>query len=166
MEEIIAFQGCYSLKKISIPNTVERIDRLAFSGCYNLKEIAIPNSLTNMVEMSFSGCGITSATIPDGITSIRHHTFSRCPNLSSVVIPSSVKEIEYLAFYLCESLTSVTSLSPILPVIITDETYGNSAFEESGYTKATLHVPVGCKAAYEQAPYWKDFLNIMDDIQT
>lgn len=40
------------------------------------------------------------------------------------------------------------------------------SFPAGAYINATLHVPVGTKAAYEQAEGWKNFWTIVDDITT
>ncbi|MCD7886272.1 MAG: leucine-rich repeat protein, partial [Clostridiales bacterium] len=52
--------------------------------------------------------GLTSVTIPDGVTEIGEYAFSKCADLTSVTIGSSVTSIGYRAFYYCMSLTSVT----------------------------------------------------------
>ena len=51
--------------------------------------------------------GITSVTIPEGITYIGQSAFQEC-QITDLVIPSTVKIIERMAFNKCSSLTSVT----------------------------------------------------------
>lgn len=55
-----------------------------------------------------NGCsGLTSITIPNGVTSIGNNAFDGCSGLTSVTIPDSVTIIGYCAFYDCNSLTSI-----------------------------------------------------------
>ena len=37
------FKHCYSLRTITIPDSVTSIGKSAFHGCHNLKSIIIPN---------------------------------------------------------------------------------------------------------------------------
>lgn len=51
---------------------------------------------------TFEGCtGLTSITIPDGVTSIGPYVFKDCSGLTSVTIPDSVTEISPGAFENC-----------------------------------------------------------------
>ena len=68
-------------------------------------------------------------------------------------IQYSVTSIGNRAFYDCSGLTSVTSLNPTPPRI-----YSNTF---NLYT-AVLNVPIGRKAAYKAANYWRDFTNIKE----
>ncbi|SNU05699.1 Leucine rich repeat-containing protein, partial [Prevotellaceae bacterium MN60] len=76
-----------------------------------------------------------------------------CSGLTSVTIGNSVTSIGNRAFYDCSGLTSVTSLNPTPPRI-----YSNTF---NLYT-AVLNVPIGRKAAYKAANYWRDFTNIKE----
>lgn len=51
-----AFYNCVNLDKITIPKSVETIDRYAFAGCASLNSIAIPESVTSIGESAFSDC--------------------------------------------------------------------------------------------------------------
>ncbi len=52
--------------------------------------------------------GLTSVTIPEGVTRIEAIAFDSCTSLKSVTIPEGVTYIGELAFNSCRSLTSVT----------------------------------------------------------
>jgi hypothetical protein len=79
-------------------------------------------------------------------------TFCGCSRLTSVTIGNSVTSIGQYAFSGCYSLTSVTSLNPIPPEI---------DFETYSSYSATLQVPTGSKTVYQNANYWKNFMNII-----
>ncbi|MBR1443638.1 MAG: leucine-rich repeat domain-containing protein, partial [Firmicutes bacterium] len=55
------------------------------------------------------GCddSVTSAVIPDGVTSLGWRCFSGCSSLTSVAIPENVTSLGWLCFSGCSSLTSV-----------------------------------------------------------
>ena len=127
-----AFEYCYSLSSITIPNTVTDIGNRVFSNCRNLTSITIPNSVTYIGDYTFKNCyklssviisdnaafigsyafyncyNLTNITIPDTVTSIFSYAFYGCSSLSSVTIPDRVTSIGSYAFYGCDSLLSVT----------------------------------------------------------
>ena len=51
-----AFDHCYALTSISIPNSVTSIGSYAFNYCYALTSISIPNSVTSIGSSAFSNC--------------------------------------------------------------------------------------------------------------
>ena len=66
-----AFERCWALESVSIPNSVTTIGRYAFSNCDALTTIDIPNSVTILDASAFYGCtGLTSVFLSDYLTSI------------------------------------------------------------------------------------------------
>lgn len=117
-----AFDGCYSLTSIEIPDSVTTIGDVAFQGCESLTSVTIPDSVTTIGEYAFAYCSsLTSVTIPDSVTTIGNNTFFACSSLTSVTIPDSVTTIGEYAFWCCDSLTSVTIGNSVT-------TIGSSAF--------------------------------------
>ncbi len=95
---------------ITIPANVKRIGNYAFYGYAQLKSVSCANNncLTGIGESAFYGCsGLTSITIPDGVTSIGESAFYECTGLKTVAIPFGVTRIENRVFYKCESLINV-----------------------------------------------------------
>ena len=119
-----AFQSCYSLASINIPNSVTTIGNSAFYECYSLASINIPNSVTTIGNSAFYECNsLTSINIPNSVTTIGNSAFCECDSLTSINIPNSVTTIGNSAFCDCEYLTSIN-----IPNSVT--TIGDSAFCE------------------------------------
>ena len=58
--------------------------------------------VTQIGEGAFDGCkGITSVTIPEGVTLIKYMAFKECDNLENVSLPSTLKTIGNAAFKAC-----------------------------------------------------------------
>ncbi len=103
-----AFNGCYALNSIEIPNSVTSIGSWAFSGCYSLSSIEIPSSITSIDSEAFSGCSsLSSIKLSEGLETIGGQAFSGCYSLSSIEIPNSVTNIGSWAFSGCSSLSSI-----------------------------------------------------------
>jgi len=150
-----AFMLCSGLTSVTIPNSVTSIGFSAFFGCPDLTSVTFGSAVTSIGGYAFENCSkLTSVTIPNSVTSIGDEAFYSCYGLTSVTIGNSVTSIGDGAFYNCYSLVSVTALNPT-PVAITGYVFSNQR-------NITLYVPVGCKAAYEAANYWKEFKEIIE----
>jgi hypothetical protein len=104
-----AFEGCYNLWSVTIPNSVTSIGDLAFFECKSLTSVILPNSVTSIGGSAFYYCtSLTSVTLPNSVTSIGDYTFQGCASLTSVTLPNSVTSIGSEAFAECYGLTSVT----------------------------------------------------------
>ncbi len=129
-----AFEDCYGLTSVTIPESVTDIGTNAFYACTSLMSVVIPNSVTNIGWEPFFGCsaltnivtgnGITgigqagfyncyslvNITIGTNVTNIGAGAFLACTNLKSIIIPNSVTNIDEGAFQNCFNLTNVTFL--------------------------------------------------------
>ncbi|WP_419514342.1 leucine-rich repeat domain-containing protein [Leyella stercorea] len=111
----------------------DEIGEYAFAYCSGLTSLTLPVGITSIGEFAFSGCsGLTSLTLPAGITSIGEYAFYGCSGLTSLTLPAGITEIGESTFSDCSGLTSLT-----LPDGITS--IGISAFKGcSGLTSLTL----------------------------
>ena len=111
----------------------DEIGEYAFAYCSGLTSLTLPVGITSIGEFAFSGCsGLTSLTLPAGITSIGISAFAYCSGLTSLNLPAGITSINYGAFLDCSGLTSLT-----LPAGITS--IGSRAFYGcSGLTSLTL----------------------------
>ena len=118
------------------------IGRFAFYECSGLTSLTLPAGITSIDSYAFYGCRrLTSLNLPDGITSIGSCAFTACHELTSLTLPDGITYIGGEAFYGCSGLTSLN-----LPAGITSIGYG--AFEGcSGLTSLTL--PDGITSIYD-----------------
>ena len=112
----------------------DEIGEYAFKGCSGLTSLTLPAGITSISDYAFYGCsGLTSLTLPAGITSIGSGAFSGCSGLTSLTLPAGITSIGSSAFVGCRGLTSLT-----LPAGITS--IGSSAFWDcSGLTSIYVY---------------------------
>ena len=78
---------------------VKSIKSYVFYKCSGLTSVTIPEGVTSIGVEAFGNCsGFTSITIPEGVTSIGNSAFYNCSKLTSITIPSSVTSIGEYAF--------------------------------------------------------------------
>ena len=59
----------------------------AFNNCYSLTSINIPEGVTSIGNYAFVYCcSLTNITIPEGVTSIGSNAFSYCTSLTDIVV--------------------------------------------------------------------------------
>ena len=89
-----AFQDCTALESVTLGNSVQEIYGSAFQGCTALKSVTIPDSVQKIVALTFKGCtALKSVTLGNSVQEIGQDTFSGCTALESVTIPDSVQVI-------------------------------------------------------------------------
>ena len=99
-----AFIWCSNIVgQINMPN-LTYLGAKAFYGCRKITQITIPSTITNYGESLFRESGITSFTIPSGVT-IGPVVFRDCTDLQTVVIGSNTGAS---CFFGCSSLSNVT----------------------------------------------------------
>ena len=103
-----AFEQCWKLTSLVIPEGVTEIGDIAFSGCDALKSVKFPDSLHKFGICAFFGCdALSSINIPEGTEIISEQCFYGCSSLTSVRLPSTINSIERMAFAECVKLSSV-----------------------------------------------------------
>ena len=111
----------------------DKIGDVAFSGCSGLTSFTLPAGITRIGSYAFHGCsGLTSLNLPASITEIGAGAFDECSGLTSLNLPVGITSIGNYAFSGCSGLTSLN-----LPAGITE--IGQGAFQYcSGLTSITL----------------------------
>ena len=91
----LAFTRRAKLKKVQLPDGLERIGRDAFSDCDALEEVVIPASVKTIAPYAFSGCeSLKKVTFLGEVTSLSRTAFSDCFNLYTILVPQG-KEKAY-----------------------------------------------------------------------
>jgi hypothetical protein len=183
------FVGCEELKNVVLPSTLRTIGVETFAGCTKLADVNFPEGLerigfdafylTNLKEVDLSKChnlktieyyafgsssSLQSVKLPEGLTMIDYGAFSDCP-LREITIPSTVDSIDNHAFSGCSNLKTYRCMGQTPPRMedldVHDRNLGTIYSPD-----AVLYVPKGCRKVYGTAPYWRQFMVIleMDDV--
>ncbi len=74
-----------SVEKITLPDTITKIEDDAFSNCSSLISINLPEGLTTIGQSAFSGCdALSSINIPSTVTNIGRWAFRDCYSLVEI----------------------------------------------------------------------------------
>ena len=105
-----------------------------FNNCVGLTSLTLPSGVTLIDYSAFEGCiGLTSLDIPSGVTKIGSSAFSGCSGLTSLDIPSGVTKIGESTFSGCSGLTGLDIPSGVTAI-------GRSAFSGcSGLTSIYVY---------------------------
>ena len=132
----------------------DKLGDYVFYDCSGLTSLTLPSGLTEIGDAAFQYCsGLTSITLPSGVTSIGDYTFSTCSGLTSITLPSGLTEIGYAAFQYCSGLTSIYVYTEKLPKM------GSSVFRDCDAKKCTVYVP---KGTYDD--YWLSEFGYFENI--
>ena len=131
--KIVAGGDAYTSYIYNMYTSNDKLGDYAFYGCSGLTSLTLPSGVTSIGYRAFEGCsGLTSLTIPSSVTSIGDWAFHGCSGLTSLTIPSSVTSIGRGAFDYCSGLTSLTIPSGVTSI-------SNYAFSGcSGLTSLTI----------------------------
>ena len=167
-----AFTGCTGLQRVDInslsawcninfadntANPLARAHHLYLLG-NEITALDIPNALTTIKPWTFAGgTAFTSLSIPNGVTSIGNGAFAGCNHLTTLTIPASVATIGSNTFNGC------TGLQEMYVNRATPATVGSNNPFTGIAPNIPVYVPMGSKNAYQQAPQWSRFTNIIDD---
>jgi len=104
-----AFFCCYALERVTIPDTVTRIENYAFNRCESLRFIRLSVNLEFIGWAAFNGCeSLEAVFLPPTVTHIGDYAFRDCTSLRFFHVPESIDHLGNDIFYGCDQLVSTT----------------------------------------------------------
>lgn len=105
---VSAFEGCASLKEISLPKSVYTIASCAFKNA-GLETVETGDGVAKIYTEAFAGnTSLKTLKLGKNVESISADAFSGCSSLAAVELPASLKNLEPKAFSGCMSLATIT----------------------------------------------------------
>ena len=140
-----AFEDCYFVEYISIPDSVTSIERLAFSGCTALENITLSNNLKQL-DSAFGGCKSLNYnkfgnSYYLGSSTNSYYALIRAENtdITSCTINEDTKVLVNSAFEYCRKLTEINYNA----VSIYDLNDYNRVFNYAGESNTGITVNIG-----------------------
>ncbi len=154
-----AFGQCGLTKMPEIPSSVTTIGDHAFFSCNDPGSLVIPETVTDIAPEAFIYGRFSTVTLPQSMDTIPYRLFGMCQWMGEVTIPESVSFIDRLAFSRCTKLKKIYVYNPVPPTM--DTIYYYHSFDQVPRS-ATVYVPQGSLLAYQNAPGWNRFSNIVE----
>ena len=103
------FRDCYLLESISMPESVAVwVGASLFENCRSLKTVSLPNNISKIEQKMFKGCSqLESIIVPEGVKRIGNEAYCGCAALKNIVFPRSVTKLGDDIFKGCSSLAVV-----------------------------------------------------------
>jgi len=136
--EAEAFKGCTNLSCAIIPDSVEIVGNSAFYNCKSLPALPLlGGSVTNWGSSVFRYCtGVSKLSVPGNMKTIPDYMFANCSNLVDVVVSEGIETIAQTAFLYDDLIRSLS-----LPSTAANLSYGS--YSNTDYAKnleaATFH---------------------------
>ena len=169
-----AFNGCKRVTSLTLPASLDSLHVRALVGMAGVQSLTIadtdsplqlfgtPRGLNanesifshlTTLESAYMGRNLMPTNLGNSLSAFNNAAMRR------LTVGDHVTIINANEFSGCANLSLINSMSTTPPVCA-----DASAF--SGVDKATcaLHVPIGCKDAYQTALVWKDFFSVTDDL--
>jgi len=100
-----AFYDCSSLVRVTIPDTVTRIENQAFAYCRSLRFIQLSTNLVSIATMAVHGCtSLEAVFLPPTVTYIGDYAFGQCESLRFINVPEAIEHIGEEVFKGCDAL--------------------------------------------------------------
>lgn len=161
------FDGCTSLKTLSLPQTEFLINETAFRGCKALEEFDFTN-VTSIGKGSFKGCtSLASTPNISAVTTIGEGSFEGCTGLTSLDF-ENLTSIGTKAFTDCSALKSINFISssetPITVSIGSQAFTGCSVLETISFKTSSYNPPtVANEDAFDASHYATTVIDVPDE---
>lgn len=112
-KKLICYPRGIKSKVYVIPQGIRIIGDYAFNDCFTLTSITIPDSVTTIGKCAFSSCNVTTFTLPNSVTSIGDYAFEWCNELEKINIPDSVTHLGANPFRNTDVSISISDTHPV-----------------------------------------------------
>lgn len=144
-----------------MPNSVTEINNFAFADCRKLPSVVLSENLIRIDDDAFVRCmSLTSITLPESLRLTGYDAFGECTSLTSITIPAKIEYIGNCSFTGCTNLKSI-HVKAAIPLVL-ERDYPDTFLGLSTNT-CVLYVPAGSRTAYQNAPQWWYFKNILEE---
>lgn len=87
---------------------VKQIDSYAFFNCQGITSVTLPEGITAIGDQAFSHCyAMTSVNLPQTLTRIGDYAFEFCEDMTSITLPKSLTSLGYSVFQECRGLQEI-----------------------------------------------------------
>lgn len=156
------FKDVNTITTFNFGNQVKHVPSYLCFYMSGITSLNFSKSVTSIGDLAFGNCtGLIGVTLPNSLATIGGMAFGGCSNLADITIPGSVTSIGMSLLYNCNSLMNIDCYinHP------NDVELGFLAFQGVKVAECTLHVLKGRYDEYRNAEQWKDFVNIVDDLE-
>ncbi len=135
------FNGCKSLEEVVFENQFTTVSEGMFLNCSSLKSITIPEGVTRIERIAFQGSGLETIILPESLEYIGNNAFWACESLKSIKIPKNVSEFgNGYEFNGCANLTDVTIDSAFVYTSATSNTAASRLLEHATTVKVLASI--------------------------
>ncbi|MDD4822806.1 MAG: leucine-rich repeat domain-containing protein [Bacteroidales bacterium] len=168
----LAFNDCSALTSVTIPNSVTSIGvGSSFTGCRSLKRYIVAKDHPALSEVdgvlfskdttmlvAFPFAKTTTYILPSTVVKVNPYVVSEWKQMTSLTCSSAGSNV-------IECILDSPSLKELHLKMPTPPEVTTSAFKDFRVDKyrCQLYVPKGSKEAYQNAHYWNEFKNIIEE---
>lgn len=147
-KKLMSYAARDKREEYAIPEGTEVIGYEAFASCYNLKKVTIPESVSRIERGAFECDNCSAYELPDKVGSIPMYCFYYNDKLTEFYIPenSKLKEIGDYAFFGCDELAEIWL--PSFDISIARHAF---SYDEDMKPKTSLRSCVKPRAAAEES---------------
>lgn len=107
------FEGCVSMKCLSLPDSITDIPMRVFNSCSSIEKILLPSNVTSIGDQAFNkATGLKGCfNVPQSLTDIGSNAFAYT-DIDALVIDNDELSIGSNAFAYCNNLSSIVINKP------------------------------------------------------
>lgn len=155
------FNEIPGLESIDFGKSLLSIGSYALMNLPGIKEFKFPATLKSISQMAVSkNTGLTKIELPNSVETLGDYAFFGCEKVTEIHLGTGLKQLDKVVFQRCYGVNEVFCAASVPPVC------SGMQFQDDNYKKAKLHVPVGTADAYKSADGWKEFSEIIGDIES